>query len=425
MKKRYGPAAGPLAVAAALWVLAAWTSHGRVLAQVNSRAVLNDPVSLLARAIDSGETTLEFRERTGYLESLLQQLDLHVDSQLLVFSKTSFQQKLISPRTPRAVFFNDKVAVGSVQGGDVFELMSLDPAQGFVFYTLGAHPSDKPRFERRGVECEFCHLPGSHGAPGLVVASVIPDAQGVPFFTGTFFATTEQRTPFDQRWGGWYVTGTHGSQTHLGNAIAPDPDRPVDLDQTASLNVTSLAGRFDGSHYLSMTSDIVALMTLEHQAGVTNRILGLTRQYERSQRLAQTDKTARALDESVDDLVANMVFADEAALKARVKGVSTFTTTFAARGPRDADGRSLRDFDLDTRLFRYSLSYMIYSEVFDSMPPRLRDRVYRRLHDVLTGTERSGRFAGLSDERCRAALEILLDTKENLPADWRPAPASP
>src|SRR6185436_55259 len=192
-----------------------------------------------------GHVSLDFRPGSGYLQSLLDRLNVNVDSQLLVFSKTSFQQRLISPKAPRAVFFNDKVAVGSVQGGDVLELMSLDPRQGFIFYTLDARQSDVPRFEKRGVECAFCHLPGNHGAPGLVVASVIPDAQGTPFFTGSFFGTTDQRTPLDRRWGGWYVTGTHGSQTHMGNAVAPDPDHPVDLDQSANGNVISLAGKFD------------------------------------------------------------------------------------------------------------------------------------------------------------------------------------
>src|SRR4029077_15892966 len=127
---------------------------------------------------DRGETSLEFRPDFGYLPSLLDHLGGNVDSQLPVFSTTSFQQKFISPRAPRAVFFNDRVAVGSVQGGDVLELMSLDPVQGFVFYTLSARRLEAPRFEQRGVECVFCHLPGNHGAAGLVVASVLPDAQG-------------------------------------------------------------------------------------------------------------------------------------------------------------------------------------------------------------------------------------------------------
>ncbi len=407
-----------LAVAAFALIVIALIGDDHAVAQESNRSTLNDPVTRLDRQLERGEVSLDYRQGSGYLQSVLDRLDLQVDSQVLVFSKTSFQHQLISPQAPRAVFFNDRVAAGSVQGGEVLEFMSLDPAQGFIFYTLGARQSDAPRFTQRGVECLFCHLPGNHGAAGLVVASVIPDAQGAPFFTGSFFATTDQRTPFEDRWGGWYVTGTHGSQTHMGNAVAPDSDRPGDLDQSANGNVTTLTGRFDATNYLTSTSDIVALMTLEHQAGVTNRILGLSRQYERSQRSGETDKVARALDEGIDDLVGHMLFVDEAPLREPVAGVSTFTKTFPNRGPRDSHGRSLRDFDLRTRLFRYPLSYMIYSEVFDGMPARLRERVYRRLHDVLTGTDSRDTFAGLSAGNRRAVLEILLETKKSLPAYW-------
>src|SRR6185503_6823571 len=277
--------------------------------------------------------------------SLLDRLDVSVDSQVLVFSKTSFQQALISPRAPRAVFFNDTVAVGSVQGGEVFELASVDPVEGLAFYTMTAQQAETPRFERRGTQCVFCHLPGNHGAPGLVVTSVIPNQDGVPFFGGSFFSSTDHRTPFEQRWGGWYVTGTHGSQPHMGNAVAPDPDLPIELDLSASQNLTTLEGRFDLTNYLSPFSDIVALMTLEHQAGMTNRIFGLRAHYERAQRSVMTDRAARALDAAVDDLVAYMIFANEAPLREPVTGVSGFSRTFPERGPRDARGRSLREFD--------------------------------------------------------------------------------
>jgi hypothetical protein len=410
-----------LAVAVFVSIAVALARDDRALAQASTRPMLNDPVARLSRQLERGDLSLDFRPGSGYLRSVLDRLDVNVDSQVLVFSKTSFQQPLISPRAPRAIFFNDNVAIGSVQGGDVLELMSLDPSQGFIFYTLGARRSDAPRFEPRGVECVFCHLPGNHGAAGLVVASVIPDPQGMPFFTGSFFGTTDHRTPFEQRWGGWYVTGTHGSQTHMGNAVAPDPDRPVDLDQSASGNVISLTGRFDAANYLTSTSDLVALMTLEHQAGVTNRILGLSRQYERSQRGWGSDSLARALDDAIDGLVGHMLFVDEAPLREPVTGVSTFTNTFPNRGPRDGRGRSLRDFDLRTRLFRYRLSYMIYSEAFDGMPARLQERVYQRLYDVLIGNDTRDKFAALSADERRTTPEILLETKASLPAYWQPS----
>src|SRR5262245_2467271 len=205
-----------------------------LIGQVAPGPVLNDPVTLLAKRIEKGEITLDFSQGDwGYLPSLLKQLDLNVDSQILVFSKTSFQLTKISPKTPRAIFFNDSVAVGSVQGGNVFEFTSLDPSQGLVFYTMETQKSDKPRFQRRFSECLNCHGP----ANGLVVSSVYPSLDGTPFVTGTFFEGIDHRTPIENRWGGWYVSGTHGSMRHLGNAVAPDPDRPFDLEQAGSQNL--------------------------------------------------------------------------------------------------------------------------------------------------------------------------------------------
>ncbi len=106
-----------------------------------------------------------------------------------------------------------------------------------------------------------------------------------------------------------------------------------------------------------------------------------------------------------------MLFADEAKLEDPIEGVSTFTRTFPERGPRDKAGRSLRDFDLKTRMFRYPLSYMIYSEAFDGMPEYDRDRIWRRIYDVLTGKDTAGKFARLSAEDRKAVIEIVRETK--------------
>src|SRR5580704_13331621 len=92
-----------------------------------------DPVALLQKRIDRGAAKLEFSENgSGYLPDLLRTLGVNVDSQALVFSKTSFQAAKISPRNPRAIYFNDEVAVGFVRTGDVIELASLDPKQGII-----------------------------------------------------------------------------------------------------------------------------------------------------------------------------------------------------------------------------------------------------------------------------------------------------
>jgi hypothetical protein len=373
---------------------------------------LNDSVSLLAKRIEHGDTNLEYAsDGWGYLRSLLKQLDLNIESQILVFSKTSFQLANISPKTPRAIFFNDKVAVGSVQEGKVFELISVEPTQGLVYYTMDTQKVDKPRFERRFSECLNCHGPSN----GLVVSSVYPSEDGTPFVTGTFFEGIDQRTPLENRWGGWYVSGTHGAVHHLGNAIAPNRDRPFDLEQEGTQNLTSLAGKFDTTKYLTPTSDIVALMTLEHQAHMTNLISAVGQQFRRAANMGALQSSKMNLDKAVQQMVEYMLFADEAPLQDPIKGVSAFTTTFPQRGPRDKHGRSLRDFDLHKRLFRYPLSYMIYSEAFDAMPAAARERVYLRLADVLSGKEKSPKFTHLSADDRRAILEILHDTKTGLP----------
>jgi hypothetical protein len=374
----------------------------------------NDAATHLAQRIDRGDVSLEYNPRLGYLPSLLKLFDINPDSQALVFSKTSFQQALISPRNPRAIFFNDEVSIGAVPGGGVFEVSALDPTRGVTFYTLDTHRVDKPRFEQRSGVCEQCHGPVSVLVPGLMVTSVIPDSNGLPFFTGAFFNITDHRTPISQRWGGWYVTGK--SEPHLGNAIAPDPNSPTELDTKESQNLISLAGKFDTSKYIVPTSDIVALMTLEHQTRAINLITSISAQARSLRERGKLDSVARSrLDSAVEEIVSCLLFADEAKLSEPVKGVSTFTETFPRRGPRDKQGRSLRDFDLRTRMFRYPLSYMIYSPVFDNMEETVRTRVYQRLYDVLTGKDESAKYARLSAGDRAAILSILRDTKPNLP----------
>jgi hypothetical protein len=379
--------------------------------QTSKDSLLNDPVGTLAKRIERGEVKLEYRaDGWGYLRSLLEHLNINIDSQVLVFSKTSFQLTKIAPKTPRAVYFNDSVAVGSVQDGNVFELTGLDPSQGLVFYTVGTQETDKPRFERRFSECLNCHGP----AGGLVVSSVYPSPDGTPFVTGSFFEGIDHRTPLENRWGGWYVSGTHGSLRHLGNAIAPNPDRPFDLEEDNTQNLTSLKSKFDPSKYLTDTSDIVSLMTLEHQARMTNFIIGVTQQYRRAMSTGAMEKSKPSIDRAIDQMVEYMFFVDEASMRDPIKGVSSFTATFPQRGPRDKQGRSLRDFDLKTRLFRYPLSYMIYSEIFNAMPEQVRTRVYQRLQEVLSGKDQNPKFAHLSAADRQAILEILQDTLPNL-----------
>jgi len=378
----------------------------------------NDAVARLGKRMDAGQVKLTSAPNgLGYLPSVLKELGINVDSQVLVFSKTSTQAEKINPQRPRAIYFNDDVSVGFVRDSDVLEFTALDPQQGVKLYVLAN--SAKPEFAR-SEGCLRCHQGAiTLGVPGLFVSSIHPASNEARAMHGSSYVT-DQRTPLSERWGGWYVTGTHGSQYHLGNNLnLVDPVRPGPPNRDGTQNVTSLEGKFDATKYLAATSDIVALMTLEHQTRITNLMIRIGWDARIAQQERKTDAATRNLINSeIDEMVKYMLFADEAPLKGPVTGVSTFSKTFPQRGPRDAQGRSLRDFDLKNRLFRYPLSYMIYSAAFDGMPDTVRERVYQRLNEVLTGKDRGKDFAGMSDADRAAVLAIVKATKKNLPPNW-------
>jgi hypothetical protein len=383
----------------------------------------SDSISQLEKQIEAGKAKLDYAPNGwGYLPAVLKYLNINTDSQVLVFSRTSIQTSHISPRTPRAIYFNDDVAVGFVQNGEVLELSAIDPRQGAIFYSLDTEKSDRPEFARRD-DCLRCHQGApTMGIPGIMVSSVHPvnDPEARESHGSAFI--TDGRTSFNERWGGWYVTGTHGSQVHLGNnPELTDPLNPGRAMKEGTQNVTSLEDRFNTLRYLAPTSDIVALMTLEHQTRMDNLMtrIGWDARIALGEGKGVLDQAARdRVNSEIEEMLGYMLFVDEEPLKEPVKGVSTFTKTFSERGPRDSKGRSLRDFDLQKRLFRYPLSYLIYSTAFDGMPEVVRERVYQRLHEVLTGQDKSKTFAGISPIDRQAVLDILRATKPNLPKYW-------
>jgi len=378
-----------------------------------------DAVSALAARLRSGALALEVDRTSGVLPSLLKQLDVSVDSRVLVFSKTSFQHPLISPRRPRAIYFNDEAAVAVVPGASAFELAAFDPGQGARFYTLQGRTSPRPTITRRDVCLECHHGVATLGVPGMFVSSVFTSASGTAEREGAI--VTDHRTPFEERWGGWYVTGTTGTMHHRGNAVAPNPAEPTVLDTEGARNLTSLLARFAPGMHLRQTSDVVALMTLEHQTFMLNLLTRLGWEA----RIADHENTPaarRQVEARVDEVVRHLLFEGEAPLPAPVAGASSFASTFAARGPFDRRGRTLRAFELHERLFRYPLSYTIYSRTFDALPAGVKDRIYRGLFDTLTRPAATGAAARLSADVRAAIVEILRDTKAGLPADWsRPA----
>jgi hypothetical protein len=102
-------------------------------------------------------------------------------------------------------------------------------------------------------------------------------------------------------------------------------------------------------------------------------------------------------------------------LPSKVEGTSGFAEKFSSEGPKDSQGRSLRQFDLQRRLMKYPCSYMIYSSAFDALPDDLKDATYARMWRILSGEERGKRYAGLALEDRRAIVEILRETKRRLP----------
>lgn len=388
----------------------------------------DNAVSRLFAEIDAGEKALEYDPHFGYLKTLLDELDIPVSSQSLVFSKTSLQRNRISPRNPRSLYFNDDIYVGFCQSGDVLEISAADPQLGTVFYTIDQTDRETPRLKRETDSCLICHgSPHTKGVPGHLLRSVFADPSGQPILaSGTY--RINQNSPFKQRWGGWYVTGSHGEQSHLGNLIVREKRPDESIDNTAGQNVTDLSDRLHVENFLTPHSDIVALLVLQHQTEAHNLITRAN--FTTRQALHLEDRLNRELNEPADKrwdsttsrmksviepLVEYMFFCEEPALRFPVSGTSSFADDFAAKARRDREGRSLRDFDLQTRVFKYPLSYLIYSESFQQLPPEAKEYTMQRIWDVLSGKETSEKYAHLTPEVRKGIREILLATMPSLP----------
>ncbi len=400
----------------------------------------SNAITGLQKKIDDGDVDLEFRSDLGYLPSLLDALAVPVESQTLVFSKTSLQRHRISPRTPRAIYFGDELYIGYCHSGEVLEVSVADTELGTVFYTLDQKPRDagrareRPRFVRESDACLTCHSSSrTENVPGHVLRSLFADASGQPIFSAGSFSV-DHTTPLENRWGGWYVTGSHGQQSHLGNLIVGDHAVPANLDTAKGQNVTRLDGQFpfDASKYLTPHSDLVALMILGHQVMVHNRITKAS--FEARQALAyeqqwnqtlgnepghRLESVTRRLQNASRRLVEALLFVGEARLNDPIRGTSGYAEWFSTIGPTDRRGRSLRELDLTSRMMKYPCSYLIYSSSFDELPEEMLDHVWRRLWDVLDGGADPSTFVHLSKSDRRAIIEIVGETKSNVPDYWR------
>jgi hypothetical protein len=333
---------------------------------------------------------------------------------MLVFSQTSFQRRHINETNPRALFFNDRVALGWVRDGEIIELAAQDAREGVVFYTLDQQPNEHPEF-RRVFTCLACHMAGDTlGVPGLLMFSTTaPPDGGRPTSVAI-----DQRSPIDTRWGGWYVTGTTGSAPHRGNETTSAV--------LARRELSSVADLFDADGYQAMSSDVPALLVLSHQTHMTNLLTRVGWEARAADPALHAPfvampgedvRIAQMMRGIAAEVVDYLLFVDEAPLPDRVSGSSGFAQRFAASGPRDKNGRSLHELDLSRRLMKYPCSYLVYSAAFDALPPAARDPIYRRMWDILSGADRSDRYrAALTVADRRAVVEILKDTKHDLPA---------
>ena len=406
-------------------------------APINYRSEdLSDPVAILQQELNQGKQKLKYEPKFGYLKSVLKLLKVPVDSQTLVFSKTSFQYKKISPEHPRALYFNDDVYVGKVHDGKAIEIVSFDPMQGAIFYLLDEHKVDKPVFQRAELDCTQCHIAaGTRNVPGVLLRSIYPTTTGTQAPASQSYIT-DQESPIKDRWGGWYVTGKISGLPHMANAVVEDRQTAGQPDQGASIKLVSLSNAFDSSAYLTSQSDVVAHLVLAHQTQMHN-LITLTNYKTRMALYAEaarnksdgsaagaplSEAARKQFERPAEQLLRYLLFVNEAPLSVPggegVEGSSSYRKEFEARGVRDAEGRSLRDFDLKTRIFRYPCSYLIYSASFDALPEPAKGYVYHRLLEVLSGEDKSGDFSRLSAEDRRAVLEILLATKPGLPAEW-------
>jgi hypothetical protein len=388
--------------------------------------VSQDPVAQLIRKMAAGEAKLEYDQRLGWLPSILESLDVDPESQVFVFSKTSLQLHKISPRTPRALYFNDDVYIGFCQYGEVVEIAATDPSLGAVFYTLDQAEDATKIVADRG-QCLTCHATNrTQSVPGYLVRSVYSDFNGRPR-SGTRAFVTDHSTEFSKRFGGWYVSGDHGDLRHLGNIVARDRVDPEKMDAEAGANITDLSDLFNTEPYLTPDSDIVALMVLEHQSQMHNLLArasmetrsaiyhdeGINEALGRPKG-TMSESTQRRMTRACEDVVRYMLFADEISLDSKIQGNTPFSEVFQARsvklGQLDSTGRSLRQFDLNRRMFKYPCSYLVYSDAFQKLPEPMYNLIRQRLYEILTAKDTPQGYERLSDADRQAVLEILTAT---------------
>ena len=345
----------------------------------------DEAIAGLKQRLDARETHLAYDPARGYLLSLLEALDVPVESQVLVFSRTAVHRNLVGPRTPRAIYFNDEVYVAWVPGAEAIELSAIDPRKGAIFYSLSQQKVAHPRLARQA-NCLTCHAArATLEAPGLMVRSVLTDAAGNP---ESAFPAVTHATPLAKRWGGWYVTGDPGVREHLGNRAGTNKLR----------NDHFAVDRYPWPH-----SDVVSHLVLEHQIYGQNLLI-------RAHHEALLDRHS----DVEEQLVRYLVLAEETALENVVPGSPEFVRRFESRGPDDPAVRSLRKLNLRDRLFEHRLSYLFCTRTFAALPKDVKTRIARQMQDLLTVKSPPDGSGKLPAGQRAAILDLLRATRPDL-----------
>ncbi len=372
---------------------------------------LSEPVADLNRRLGNRTLSLKYDPEWGYLREVLQSLRIPETSQLMVYSKTALNPRLIKPSHPRVIYFNDDVYVGWVPGARAMELASVDPLRGTIFYELDQKPSEQPRF-LRSEGCLACHAgESSLRVPGLLVRSFLTDQHGRPI---SGYSQISHDKPLEKRWGGWYVTGTHGEMNHLGNLFGQEVIDESKTNPACRANLKQIDQFVDTSKYLSPHSDLIAHLIFDHQVHGHNLI---TR--------ASMEQQLHLKSDVEDRLLRYLLFLDEAKLAGPLQGTTDFQNWFEKQGKRDVQGRSLKDFDLKTRLFRFRLSYLIYSDSFHNMPAAARLRILRGIFSFLNATDAELKQewdvtpADFPLQERQAIQQIVAETLKECPEFWK------
>ena len=389
----------------------------------------DNPVSRLQKRLTDGSTTLNREPKFGYLPALLRELQIDVASQSLVFSKTSLQRHHIRPDAPRAIYFNEDIYVGFCAGGELLEISVADSELGTEYYSL-AIEQNRPKLQRETEACLVCHgTSATRGFPGHLLRSVYVDQDGQPLLAmGSH--RQEVNLPWMKRFGGWYVSGPQTQAFHLGNLVLKEETNPDLLPGLHGQPVPFQDPSFDASAYLVSTSDLVAQLLLAHQVQFHNHLAKLTcdtriaiydeQQLNRELKepiLQRRESTARRIRHGANELVRTLFFANEIVLPP-LQGESTFAAAFREAGIRDAEGRSLRQLNLEGRLMEYRCSYLIYSSVFAGLPPDAFREVLSQMRQVLDGSTPDPSLRHLPLEE-RVAIDQIL---QNTFPPWNGAP---